>query len=260
MTETNPYQSPESHVQPPNNPPSRLGSPTSVDASRGWEWIAEGFQLFKPNAGLWIGIHIILIILIMMASIIPLASSILMPIFMGGLMIACRDTDQGAPLRLDHLFEGFQNKTGKLALVGALQLGSYVVIMILIVIIMMIFFGIGALSLGLSGDNQELAAAGFGIAILIGLLLFMVLMVPIAMAFWFAPLLVALHDIEPIDAIKLSFFACLKNAIPFLIYGIALSILFILASLPLMLGLIVAIPVMVLSIYTSYRDIFLKEI
>lgn len=43
---------------------------------------------------------------------------------------------------------------------------------------------------------------------------------------------------------------------PLLVYSVAVLVLGIIASIPLMLGLIVLLPVLVCSIYASYKDIF----
>ena len=37
---------------------------------------------------------------------------------------------------------------------------------------------------------------------------------------WFAPALVALRGATAVEAMKLSFFACLRNWVPFLVYGL----------------------------------------
>ena len=55
-----------------------------------------------------------------------------------------------------------------------------------------------------------------------------------------------------------SFRACLKNIVPFLLYGIVFFFLFVLAAIPLGLGFLVVIPVLIASIYTSYRDVFYR--
>ena len=82
------------------------------------------------------------------------------------------------------------------------------------------------------------------------------LSIPIYMALWFAPALVVLRGFAPVAALKESFFGCLKNIIPFLIYGVVMMVLGILASVPLALGWLVLGPVAVASVYAGYRDIF----
>jgi uncharacterized membrane protein len=88
------------------------------------------------------------------------------------------------------------------------------------------------------------------------MLLALALSVPVAMLFWFAPALVVLNQIAPVDALKQSWSACLKNVMPFLIYGVILLVPAIIATLPVALGWLVLGPAVVASMYTSYRDIY----
>jgi uncharacterized membrane protein len=55
---------------------------------------------------------------------------------------------------------------------------------------------------------------------------------------------------------RLSFFACLRNMLPFTLYGIISAVLLLIAMIPLGLGLLVMIPTMTASLYVSYKDIF----
>ncbi len=48
----------------------------------------------------------------------------------------------------------------------------------------------------------------------------------------------------------------MKNMAPFLIYGIVLFVLLLLALIPLMLGVLVLIPVLAGSVFASYGDIY----
>ena len=60
--------------------------------------------------------------------------------------------------------------------------------------------------------------AGLGVGML-GLLVALALSLVVAMAIWFAPALVVLRDVAPVEAMKASFAACLKNTVPLLVYG-----------------------------------------
>ena len=64
------------------------------------------------------------------------------------------------------------------------------------------------------------------------------------------------HDLDPITAIKASFLACLKNVLPFLVWGIVMFVFSMLATIPLLLGWLLLGPVMMASLYLSYRDAF----
>jgi uncharacterized membrane protein len=95
--------------------------------------------------------------------------------------------------------------------------------------------------------------------LMIAALLFLAFSLPLVMAVWFAPALVVLRGAEPWAAMKLSFSGCMKNVVPFLLYGLIGIPLAIVASIPLMLGWFIVGPVAIASVYTSYCDIFEDE-
>ena len=64
---------------------------------------------------------------------------------------------------------------------------------------------------------------------------------------------------SPVKAMKVSFFGCLKNIVPFLLYGVVMMVLCVVAAIPVMLGYLVLGPVIIASIYTGYRDIFTAD-
>ena len=116
----------------------------------------------------------------------------------------------------------------------------------------------GAIGALLSGDTSQLAAiAGSSIiTFLLALLIGLALLAPLLAALWFAPALVYFHDEPPLEALKISFFACMKNLLSFLVYGVLLLMLCVAAAIPFMLGFLVVGPLALISVYTSYRAIF----
>ena len=100
---------------------------------------------------------------------------------------------------------------------------------------------------------------GFWLGAATLLLVILALFIPVSMAVWFAPALVALDGIDPLTALKWSFFACLKNIWSFLVYGLVMLGLAIVATIPMGLGWLLLGPVIMASVYTAYRDIFFVE-
>lgn len=248
----NPYQAPEADLTPEYEEGDMTG-PVSVSASRGWAWLTEGFGHFKQNPVAWIVAMIVWVIISTVLSFIPLIGSLavtlLSPVISAGFMLGCREQEEGGDFRIGHLFSGFSNNVGQLVLVGLL----YLVSMIVVVVAIAMFAGGAAFLLGdgLNSMGPDMASAMI-VPILIGCLFIF----PVLMAYWFAPILVALNDISAITAMKMSFSACLKNMLPFLLYGLIMILLFIIGSIPFGLGLLVVIPMIVASMYASYRDIF----
>jgi uncharacterized membrane protein len=175
-----------------------------------------------------------------------------MPVFTGGLMLGCQALKREGALEIGHLFAGFRSHAGGLIVLGVLSILAFVVIMVPAVMIM----GGSAFFAVLRRDPISVGAMGSTMAV--ALLVFAGLSVPVLMALWFAPALVALRELAPIDALKQSFHACKTNIVPFLLYGIAMLGLGILAVIPVGLGLLVLVPTMVASTYVAYQEIFFE--
>jgi len=226
----------------------------AVGAGQGWTWIADGFGLFKKAPGMWIALVVVLFIILLVLAFIPVlgavATILLMPAFAGGLILGCRALQGGGELELGHLFAGFKEHTGNLLALGALSIAAWIVALIPVFIIV----GAGAFLGVMRGDTA--GAVALGGSFMLATLVALALSIPIYMALWFAPALVVLRGHAPVSALKESFSGCLKNVIPFLIYGIVMVVLGILASIPLGLGWLVLGPVVIASVYTGYRDIF----
>lgn len=256
MSENNPYQAPENnplneHSDGSDGSNIQLLEAKSLGIESGWQWIVDGFELFKKEPGLWIGMLITVAIIMVISSFIPFVSAIITPIFSAGFMYVCHRLYHGESIELADLFHGFKNQTASLAILGVINLAAAFVIGFLLVFIVGAGAGVGALG----GEGG--AVAGGIIGLLLAFMVSALLYIPVAMGLWFAPALVLFHhELKPVEAVLLSFKACLKNILPFLIYGIAVFIISIIASIPLFLGLLVAIPVIIASTYQGYRDIF----
>lgn len=258
MTTVNPYAAPkaavadETVILDADFVPEGLARP----AGHGWIWIAEGWELFKRQPGMWIGIVLLLFVIMIAAAFIPVIGGFLMslfgPVFAAGIVIGCKALDSGGELELGHLFAGFRERTGTLIGVGGLYLAASLVIMLVVGLIM----GVGMFTMMGGGDAQ--AMASMGMTMVLAMLIMFALLLPAIMAIWFAAPLVVFHGHGALDAMKASFAGCLKNVLPFLLYGVVLMVLSIIASLPLLLGWLALGPVLAASIYTSYRDIYLK--
>ena len=226
----------------------------SVSAGDGIEWIKRGWQLFVMNPGIWIAITIIMVVILVVLGVIPiigqLATQFLMPVLTAGLLLGCKSLSDGEDLKIDHLFAGFRQNIGSLVMVGVFYLIGIVVIMAIT-----FFVGGGAALTGAFMGRGAGAGMAFG-GFMLAMLIMLALMVPLMMAVYFAPALVVFHNVAPLEAMKASFFGCLKNIVPFLIYGIVLFVLGIVAVIPLGLGLLVLRPVMFGSVYASYVGIF----
>ena len=232
--------------------------PQRLAAVQGWQWIKRGYALFMKAPLLWIVLLMICFIAMAGLSAVPVVgeplASLLLPAVLAGLMAGCRALEHGEELELAHLFGGFQQRTAQLVTLGGVALvGQF-----LIFGVMMMVGGAALVSILMSGQPVEdpeiikQAVSGAGLAVLLGLTLFSVLV----MAMQFAPMLVFFNNIAPVAAMKLSVRAFLYNIGPITMYGITFILLAILATIPMMLGWLVLMPIMFTSIYVAYNDIF----
>jgi len=232
--------------------------PQRLAAVQGWQWIKQGYALFMKAPLLWVVLLLIYFIAAVGLSAVPVVgeplTSLLMPAVLVGLMAGCRALEHGDELELAHLFSGFQQRTAQLVTLGGIALvGQF-----LIFGVMMMVGGATLVSILMSGQPVEdpeiikQAISGAGFAVLLGLTLFSVLV----MAMQFAPMLVFFNNIAPVAAMKLSLRAFLYNIGPMTMYGMTFIFLAILATIPMMLGWLVLMPIMFTSVYAAYSDIF----
>lgn len=233
-----------------------------VKALHGWMWITHGYWLFKKNPLLWMVLTSIGVVGIFGIAAIPVVgdplSTLLFPALLAGYMFGCHALAQGEELELAHLFTGFQKHAQKLVALGGINL----VAQLLILGVMKITGGATLVSIMMNGragteDPTVLmhAMAGAGVAILLGATLFTVLL----MAMQFAPMLVIFRQMAPVPAMKASLRAFVRNVIPLTVYSLLLLPFAILASLPMMLGWLVLLPIIITSLYAIYRDLFPME-
>jgi len=224
-----------------------------VPTGNAWAWIVGGFNLFKANPAMWIIILVIYLAIIIPISLIPVigsvVSTLLAPVFAAGMMWGCKALVLKQDLEINHLFEGFKKNTAQLIAVG----GIYMVSLLLVAVLVVLSLDRGMMELLMKGQTLSPEQAS---AMMLPILIAMFFIMPILMAYWYAPVLTGLHNLTAADAMKLSFKACLKNMLPFLLYGFIFMAILVVAIIPFGLGLIVAVPVMMTSLYTSYVDVF----
>jgi len=229
-----------------------------VSPRRGLDWLIEGFMLFRRNPLLWIALFSAYLLMGTIVSMIPMLGIVLLnlvaPVFVAGFMIGCRVLDRGGELEISHLFAGFKQHAPQLITIG----GIYMVGIILITGIMFLGTDQAALQAAMSGERMspEETRAMLGERFMLTSLIGLLLLVPLVMSYWFAPVLAAFHGLSGLAAMKQSFFACLRNIGPFLVYGVVSMILLVIAAIPFGLGLLIMIPTMIASLYISYKDVF----
>lgn len=232
--------------------------PRGVPAGNGMSWIGAGWKLFTKAWLMWIVSILVVFVLAIVISLVPFIGSIvfqiLTPVFTAGFIVACRSLEKGGEFEIEHLFAGFKVNFVPLMLVGLLYLVGWIAIFL----IAAVFVGFGVIGSFMTGNSSDMTSAlmGSGMSMVLGGLVILALMVPLLMFYWFAPALVIMHNTPPVAAMTASFRGCLRNIVPFLLYGIVMSVLGILAAIPFGLGLLAWVPLAITSTYAAYRDIY----
>lgn len=256
----NPYAAPRSHVEDtPTTLPDGPFIPEGrgVPAGNGWRWIADAWAFMGDQRWTFVGVFLLLVVLQGAAQFVPivgpLAVALFYPVILGGFVLGCDAMRQGTRFEVGHLFAGFQRHTGKLVALGALSLAMGVIS----VIIMVLIVGTSVLPLFVGGaEPTPEEVASMLLPMLLAVLVIMAVSLPLSMAYLFAIPLIVLRDSGVLSALQTSFFACLKNILPFLVWSLILFGLALLTPLTLFLGFFILVPVSMVSLYISYRDVF----
>ncbi|MBF8268843.1 MAG: hypothetical protein HW386_552 [Gammaproteobacteria bacterium] len=245
----------------------------TAPAGRGLDWLVDGFTIFWKNWLAWIGVTIFLIILYLLSNLVPVLGTIILqlifPVLMGGLMSGCRAADQNSGFTFTHLFSGFSTNFSQLLVVGVVYLSGMVVIMAICGVMIIATIGSMESMMEMITSIQDAVTqndlnrlfeliAPIALNILLVTLTGLALYLPLLVLVWFAPALIVLENMGAMTAMKASFTGCLKNFIPYLVYGVIGLIFTIIATIPLGLGWLVLIPMTIASIYLAYKDIYQK--
>jgi hypothetical protein len=235
--------------------------PRGNPAGAGVEWIGEGWRLFARAPLMWVVSIFVMLVIAIVVGIVPvigsLALQVAQPVFLAGYVVACRSLETGGDFELEHLFAGFKRNFASLLIVGLI----FLAVSIALLLVFALFAGFGILMAYVNGGMDDVypALIASGMSIMLGGLVVVALSVPLMMLYWFAPALVVMHDMAPWAAMKASFRGCLKNIVPFIVYGFVMMVLAIVAMIPILLGFLVWIPVAVASTYAAYRAIYTEQ-
>jgi hypothetical protein len=242
-------------------------------AHHGWRWIAAGWQLYRLSPGMWTLLVFTWWVLVALISQVPYigppAATVALPAFMMSFMAMCEELRHGRPLAPALLFAGFRRGLPVLLVLGVMYLGS-----IVLVLWLSSFVDGGVLLNWVMWAKAPPEAAIRDGSLSKALLLASTLATPVFAAFWFAPILAVWDSMGAGKALFYSFFGCLRNWRPFMVYGLVLiagaigfSIIVTAAAVlaggnqAVLRGLVLAatltlLPTMFASFYVAYRDIF----
>ncbi|HEY4318393.1 MAG TPA: BPSS1780 family membrane protein [Herbaspirillum sp.] len=247
-----------------------------LPAANGWQWIKQGFAIFRKKPAELSTLFLSYMFLMLAAGIIPIAGQlaqlILIPVFAIAFMQACVNVENEQRVFPSLLLTGFRSPQLK----SLLALGLLYLLAALIAIgaSAMVDGGVLWQMLVAHGDLDpvKMQQSNLSMAMIFAALVY----VPAAMAFWFAAPLIAWQQMPLPKALFYSFFAVVGAGKAFLLY--ALGWLTLGVILPALISTIVALlvgsvsvtifillplsiiltVVMYCSFYATYVEIFGK--
>ncbi len=232
-----------------------------VPAGDALAWLKEAWMLFKDAVLPWMGMtaaaFLALMLLALILGIGRHLVELLSPFLVAAFMAASRAAENREPVNFLHLGTGFRAAPQPLLAVGVAYLAGTL-------LIELAMRGIGGASLHQLGQlavdpramSPEEARALLDRA-LPSLLLGLTLLTPLLMATLFAPALILFNGFRPGNALWWSLWACGRNWRALLVYSLLLGALGMLALIiPLGLGMLVFLPLAMISTYQAYRALF----
>jgi uncharacterized membrane protein len=222
----------------------------TVDAGRGLEWVTAGFRAVMQHPGPWIlGTLALGVVMLIIRVILPslLSSPLNSALGMVALGVAARWCVQ---------FEAGVDPVPETSRTASLQplwvLGALSAAASFAVVMIMFLMAASSAGIGYMVGGQSSMFAGIMLAALVGLVLYVI----VGMALWLAPALVVLDGIAPVDAMKLSFAATMRNPGAYVVFSLLAIGASIVGTIFLLIGLLFVIPALACAAYAAYRDIF----
>lgn len=250
MTEqTNPYSAPAAEIVDDSMlSDDAYHPPKFVPLLSAFDWVGKGFALFGRDAGSWVLFTLVGGLLYFVLNAVPLVNYVnvvLFYVWVGGIWVALQKAHEGKKVDVSDLFEGFKQRLGSLVLLGVIYFVACVVAIVPVFVV--VFMG------GYDWDNLNIYSPDLWVAAGVTFVAY----VAILLSLWFAPALIILNNVGVFKAIGLSFTGCLKNIVPIFIYLVISMVFFFLGSILLLLGLLVAVPVVSCMSYSAYRQIYI---
>lgn len=264
MSTPNPYAPPVAEVQEarPEHDDAEdqlIPGGRTVPAGHGLSWFGGAWRLFKTQWLMWWLVLLLTLGAVIVVTFIPVVNLIAFvgfPLIAAGLGSCARSTLREGRFEVAQLFDGFRHNTVQLLLIGVIYLA---LIMGTVAVLALAFGASGLFGLLFGGGDPMVsgtAMAGLGVGFFIVYLLAIML---IGTSVVFAPYLVFEHNMSAIEAMKMSVTGSLRNILAGIVATLSYFVLAILATIPLLLGWLVLFPVLMLTVYVAYRDIYVES-
>lgn len=252
MQDFRPYQPPGTEPEPPSER-GVLARHRRVSVSQALSWIPAGWRMMPGNWGVVLGVLVTIVMINLALGFVPVLGDLvlflIMPLLYAGLVQVAHNIQCDKVPTFTDLFSGFNYRAKSLMLSALAQAG-------VIIAMTLVFAGLlFALAGGVGMENLD---ASMPLMWVLGALLVVALMV-LTFMFYFVVPLIYLGERSVMDAIAGSFYACLENIVPMVLYGLCVMGLLLIGFLTLGIGLLVVMPVLMMAYYQAFRSLFMTE-
>lgn len=224
-------------------------------------YFSRGFDIMKQNMGGYIGFALVAGLISIVANLIPLlniAAGILITpcLFFGFHIVSHLISAKRQIPPFSEFFNGF-NHFSKIVVVTLLIALLYIILFVPLIL----FFGIGTFASILTASGAGNAEAtrnavlGMGGSIIIFFILTMLAFLYVGVSLMFASLIAVFHNVEAVDAMKLSWKVVSKNWLMWLVMMLGLFVMIFVGALFCLVGLLFAFPLYQCIIYAAFEDV-----
>lgn len=231
------------------------------------DYLNKAFRLFGNDAGSYIGFTLVSLVIGFVIGLIPylgtLAGLFVNPALNGGWFIFGQKHNTGQQRSFSNFFDGFKNPPWLQLVIGSFISSLFVGIAVLLIILPAgAFIGMDYFmdlaSLKNMRDPEEMTAILSGLfagKILLVVLLAVLVGCLIAVLYLFMPLFIIFRGMSFWEAMEASRKVVSKNYIQVLLFLIVLGILLVVGAMICLVGLLVAVPIYFLAVYSAFEDI-----
>lgn len=230
------------------------------------KYVNEGFKLFGGDAGIYIAYTIVYFIISIVASSIPfvgwVASLFFGPPLLAGWYLYARNHKKGFNKSFGNFFDAFKIQWMQLvlqSLISSIFVGLAVSIVILPFFLSMIMDLIThAKDLEHVTDPEDMKELLFSMLtgkVILGIVLAFLVAAMVSVLYVLAPMFIVFRGMGFWEAMEASRKVVTKNYVQFLLFMIILMVIGIVGFIMCCVGLLAAIPVIYLAIYSCFEDI-----
>lgn len=217
------------------------------------QYISKGYEIFKQNAGGFIGFIILAFFIRTIAAFIPaigtVFSIILIPLYIG-VNIVAKKIDQNEPYEFGNFFDGYKKMS---PLIGAAFIQGLLAIAMMLIAFVPFFLSYG-IDFFSTLENSSISDSRF-MTLIITMVILIVLFIFIFVAWTLSSQLIVFNNNGAWQSMEISRKIVSKKYFNWLGFVILLALINFAGALCFLIGLLITIPTKLCAMYVAYEDV-----